>query len=42
MNKNRSNENPDRLYEPVLKRERVFDGIYLRLDRMSVRLPDGT
>ncbi len=31
----------DRLAEPVLKRERVFDGAYLRLDRLTVLLPDG-
>jgi len=31
----------DSLHEPVIKRERVFQGGYLSLDRLTVRLPDG-
>ncbi len=31
----------DPLHEPVLKKERVFSGSYLSLDRLTVRLPDG-
>lgn len=31
----------DPLEEPVLKKERVFRGVYLSLDRLTVRLPDG-
>lgn len=32
----------DPLFEPVLSRERVFEGKYLHLDRLRVRLPDQT
>ncbi|MDM7926194.1 MAG: NUDIX hydrolase [bacterium] len=31
----------DPLEEPVLKKERVYSGSYLSLDRLTVRLPDG-
>jgi ADP-ribose pyrophosphatase len=31
----------DGLFETVLTSERVFDGVFLHCDRLSVRLPDG-
>jgi len=31
----------DRLFEPVQKRERVYAGSYLNLDRLTIRLPNG-
>jgi ADP-ribose pyrophosphatase len=34
-------ETRDPLREPVLRREELFSGIYLRLERLTVRLPDG-
>jgi ADP-ribose pyrophosphatase len=38
---NHHSDETDPLDEPVLKRERVFKGGYLSLDRLTVRLPDG-
>jgi ADP-ribose pyrophosphatase len=31
----------DPLFEPVVARERIFDGRFLLVDRLTVRLPDG-
>jgi ADP-ribose pyrophosphatase len=41
MKAGRSSGGPDSLAEPVLKRERVLDCAYLRVDRLTVLLPDG-
>jgi ADP-ribose pyrophosphatase len=34
-------EADERLFETVLSRDRVFDGVFLHCDRLTVRLPDG-
>jgi ADP-ribose pyrophosphatase len=34
-------KNDDPLFEPVTARERIFDGKFLHVDRLTVRLPDG-
>jgi ADP-ribose pyrophosphatase len=31
----------DRVFEKVIRRQRVFEGVYLKLDSLRVRLPDG-
>jgi ADP-ribose pyrophosphatase len=32
--------NDDRLYEPILKRNTLYSGTYLALDRLEIQLPD--
>jgi ADP-ribose pyrophosphatase len=37
----KSGKKRDLLFEPVQKRERVYAGSYLNLDRLTIRLPNG-